>query len=82
MTICNVDTSTPGTIKLTTASGKPVVLLYDASAWSIKVEKPSTDGPEYSSFATKWAGHSINRIVVTAISPRSKAKIAYTIKAA
>ena len=81
MTICDVDTNEPGRIKLTTTSSNVVNISY-ASGWNVTVESPSTEGPEYSSFATKWSGRKIKRIVLTANKPATKGTLQYSIKKA
>jgi hypothetical protein len=81
MTICDVDTSGPGRIRLTTPSGKAVNISYDAGLWSATTDTPSTDGPEYSSFTTKWGGRPIKRIVLAARKPSARNTIRYSIAA-
>lgn len=80
MTVCDVDFSEPGKVKLKTPLGKIVGLNYDAEKWSVSIEKPSTDGAEYSSFKTKWDGREIKRIVLTAANPKAKNTINYSIR--
>jgi glycine cleavage system protein P-like pyridoxal-binding family len=80
MTVCDVDTSEAGKVKLNTLSGKTAILNYDAKLWTISVEKPSTDGAEYSSFKTKWDGKEIKRIVLTAKTPNTKGIFNYSIR--
>ncbi len=80
MTICDVDMSTPGRLKLTTPTGRVVTITYPPGGWTASVEKPSTQGPEYSSFATKWA-RPVSRIVLTASEPKPKDILRYSMKA-
>jgi len=80
MTICDVDTSEPGRINLTTQTGKVVYINYDRSLWTVTIDKPSTEGPEYSSFATKWGGRQIKRIILTANSPVARNTLHYSLK--
>ena len=82
MTVCNVDISAAGTIKLTTPKGKVVSLTYDPAVWAIAVEKPSTEGAEYSSFTTKWDNHPIERIVLTAKVLQAKNSLHYAVNVA
>lgn len=80
MTVCDVDLSEIGKIKLKTPSGKIAVLNYDTKMWTVSIEKPSTDGAEYSSFKTKWDGHEIKRIILTATNPKAINTINYSIR--
>ena len=66
MTVCDVDMSEAGKIKLNTPSGKTASLGYDAKLWTVSIEQPSVEGAEYSSFASKWDGRIIKRIVLSA----------------
>lgn len=79
MTVCDVDFSERGKIKLITPAKQIAVLNYEAKQWAVSTEKPSTEGPEYSSFATKWNGKLITRIVLTAINPKVSDKFNYSI---
>ncbi|WP_033402609.1 heparinase II/III domain-containing protein [Dyadobacter beijingensis] len=79
MTVCQVDTGTPGKIILTTAGKKTVSLTYDPKAWTVATELPSTEGMEYSSFKTKWDGSPVTRIVLTAKTLKPKSKHSFII---
>lgn len=79
MTACNVDISLPGKLTFTAPKGKVVTLSYDPNAWSAATDRPSTEGPEYSSFSSKWDNHPITRIVLTAEAPRSSGQFSYRI---
>jgi len=81
MTICDVDTSEPGRLRLTTPSGKVVNISYEPTSWSITTETPSTEGPEYGSFVTKWGGRQIKRIILMANKPSARNTIRYSITA-
>jgi hypothetical protein len=65
MTLCTIDSSTPGKLNLTTITGDKHVMTYDAKKWTMAVDLPSTDGPEYKSFKTKWANRPVQRIIFT-----------------
>lgn len=80
MTVCDVDLTEAGKIKLKTPSGKIAVLNYDAKIWTVSIDKPSTDGAEYSSFKTKWDGREIKRIILTAANPKTKDLLNYSIR--
>jgi len=80
ITVCDVDTSEAGRLKLTTRAGKLVYVNYDLGSWTVSVDKPSTEGPEYSSFATKWGGRQIKRVILTANKPGARNTLRYTIK--
>lgn len=65
MTICDIDTSKAGNIRLAGSHGAEVLIQYDPGMWSVTTEFPSNDGMEYSSFKTKWGGRQVKRIVLT-----------------
>ena len=65
MTICDIDISTPGKIKLKGNSTAQLLLHYDPSQWTVNLDEPSTEGMEYSSFKTKWGGKKVRRIIFT-----------------
>jgi hypothetical protein len=81
MTVCDVDLTEPGRIKLTTPKGKIVTLAYDQNAWTVTIDKPSTDGPEYSSFTSKWNNRPIQRILLTNKDLKAQGSLRYTISA-
>jgi len=78
MTVCDVDLSEAGKINLTTPSKKKIVLTYGAG-WTATLEKPSMEGAEYSSFQAKWDNRPIQRIVLTATKPATKARLDYLV---
>lgn len=80
MTICEIDTSVPGRVVLTTPTRKAYVLRYDPKQWSVATEFPSTEGMEYSSFKTKWDGHQVQRILLTGKSLKDKNQFTFTIE--
>lgn len=80
MTVCDVDLTEPGIIKLTSSTGKIVTLIYDQNLWAVSVDKPSMEGPEYSSFTSKWNNRAIRRILLTGRTPKAKDSIRYTIR--
>ena len=63
MTVCQVDISEAGKIKLTTPSNQQYIIHYTPGIWSVGIEQPSTEGAEYSSFKTKWNNLPVQRIV-------------------
>ena len=79
MTVCDVDITEPGKIKLTTPTGKIIVLTYDKADWTATIDKPSTEGPEYSSFTSKWDNHPIKRVLLTNKNPKSKNILKYSV---
>ena len=78
MTICDIDNNQQGKIKLTGAKNTQLLLNYDPSVWTVTTEQPSTEGMEYSSFKTKWAGRKVMRIILTHKSLESKGKYGFT----
>lgn len=80
MTVCDVDIAEAGKIRLTTPKGKTITVAYDQSIWTAAIEKPSTEGPEYSSFTSKWDNHPIKRIVLTSKSLKSKNTLQYSVR--
>lgn len=78
MTVCDVDLSEAGKIKLTTAGGQKLTLEYGAG-WTAAIELPSTEGPDYGSIKSKWNDRPVRRIVLTAVDPQAKGNLRYTI---
>ncbi|MCE7059491.1 heparinase II/III family protein [Dyadobacter sp. CY343] len=74
MTVCDVDTSEPGKVKLKGAADTNLTLSYDPKAWTVSTEKPSTDGMEYESFKTKWDSRPVTRIVLASKQLKQKGK--------
>jgi len=81
MTVCDVDVSQPGIIKLSTSTGKMVVLTYDQNLWTVSTDRPSTEGPEYSSFTSKWNNRPIQRIILTGRNLKEQNLLRFTITA-
>lgn len=79
MTVCDIDTAEPGNIKLTTPSGKKIILTYNSNDWTVTIDKPSMEGAEYSSFKSKWDKREIKRIVLTGKNLKNKNLAKYTI---
>ena len=79
MTIADVDTSTPGQVKLTTPDKQSFVLKYDPKKWSASSDFPSTEGMEYKSFKTKWGGSQVQRILLTNKDLSQKGKHSFVI---
>ena len=78
MTICDIDLSKPGKIKLKGSDNTGLLLTYDPSIWTVTTEEPSTEGMEYSSFKTKWAGKKVMRIVLSNKTENIKGKSNFT----
>jgi hypothetical protein len=72
MTICDVDLSKKGEVVLKGNAGVALTMKYDASAWTISTELPSTEGMEYRSFKKKWGGNKITRIILTSNTSNQK----------
>jgi Heparinase II/III-like protein len=79
MTVCDVDVKQAGQIKLIAPTKKIITLNYNATDWAVTIDKPSTEGAEYSSFTTKWDNHPIQRIILTSKNLKSKNLLQYTI---
>ncbi len=78
MTVCDIDLSKPGKIKLKGADKTELLISYDTNSWTVTTEEPSTEGMEYSSFKTKWMGKKIMRIVLTNKTGNVKGKSKFT----
>ncbi|HEX3101045.1 MAG TPA: heparinase II/III family protein, partial [Pyrinomonadaceae bacterium] len=79
MTVCNVDITEAGKIKLTTPKEKAMILTYDQNSWTVAIESPSMEGAEYSSFTSKWDNHPIKRIVLTSKELKAKNTLQYSV---
>ncbi|RDB05758.1 heparinase II/III domain-containing protein [Runella aurantiaca] len=79
MTVCDIDTATPGKVVFKTWKNQTVTLQYDPKLWSISTDLPSTDGMEYVSFKTKWDNHPVQRIILTNKPLAQKGKYGFTI---
>ena len=79
MTICDVDTSAPGKIVLTSPNGKTLSLNYNAKNWTVSTDLPSTEGMEYNSFKTKWNSRPVRRIILTSKTLTEKGKHVFTV---
>ena len=80
ITLCQIDLSKSGIIGLTTIQGDSHSIKYDPKKWTVSVDLPSTDGPEYKSFKTKWANRPVQRIVLQATEPLLKGKNLFIIQ--
>lgn len=69
MTICKVDLSQNGVIKLSGYENTELSIKYDSKLWTASTELPSTEGMEYESFNKKWDGSTVTRIVLTHKNP-------------
>jgi len=65
MTICDIDISQAGKIKLSGINNTGLIIHYNPAMWLVSIEEPSTEGMEYSSFKTKWNSRKVMRIVLT-----------------
>jgi len=79
MTVCDVDTATPGKIVLTTPKNQKVLVLYNAKTWTVSTDLPSTDGMEYKSFKTKWDNRPVRRIILSSKNLVQKGKNIFTV---
>ncbi|WP_259015808.1 heparinase II/III-family protein [Emticicia fluvialis] len=79
MTICDIDTGTPGKIVLTTPKGKQLSVNYAAKNWAVSTDLPSTEGMEYNSFKTKWDSRPVRRIILTSKTLSDKGKNVFTV---
>jgi hypothetical protein len=80
MTLCQIDLSKPGLVQLVTSTGDPHFIKYDAKKWTVSVDLPSTEGPEYKSFKTKWANRPVQRILFQATDSNLKGKNLFVIQ--
>jgi hypothetical protein len=80
MTVCTVKIDVPGSIQLTSFTGKQYSINYDSKNWSVSVEQPSMEGAEYSNLKTKWDGHVIQRIILSSKNHEKKGKSVFIIK--
>jgi hypothetical protein len=80
MTLCTIDTSTPGKLGLKTSTGDAHEIQYDAKKWTVAIDLPSTEGPEYRSFKTKWANRPVQRIIFTSKDSATKGNYQFIIK--
>ena len=80
MTLCTIDTSTPGKLGLKTSTGDAHEIQYDAKKWTVAIDLPSTEGPEYRSFKTKWANRPVQRIIFTSKDSAAKGNYQFIIK--
>lgn len=79
MTICEINTATPGRIILTTPMKQSVSINYDPKSWTVSTDLPSTEGMEYKSFKTKWDNHPVRRIILSNKNLSQKGKNAFTV---
>ena len=80
MTLCAIDTNTPGKLGLKTSTGDAHEIQYDAKKWTVAIDLPSTEGPEYRSFKTKWANRPVQRIIFTSKDSGLKGNYQFLIK--
>ena len=80
MTLCTIDTSIPGKLGLKTSTGDAHEIQYDAKKWTVAIDLPSTEGPEYRSFKTKWANRPVQRIIFTSKDSSTKGAYQFVIK--
>jgi hypothetical protein len=80
ITLCTIDTSMPGKLALKTSTGDAHEIQYDAKKWTVAIDLPSTEGPEYRSFKTKWANRPVQRIIFTSKDLVSKGNYQFIIK--
>jgi hypothetical protein len=80
MTLCQIDLAKPGIISLKTTTGDIHSIKYDAKKWTVSVDLPSTDGPEYKSFKTKWSNRPVQRILFESAELPQKGKNLFIIQ--
>jgi hypothetical protein len=80
MTLCTIDTGTPGKLGLKTSTGDAHEIQYDPKKWTVAIDLPSTEGPEYRSFKTKWANRPVQRIIFTSNDSGIKGNYQFIIK--
>jgi hypothetical protein len=80
ITLCTIDTSMPGKLGLKTSTGDAHEIQYDAKKWTVAIDLPSTEGPEYRSFKTKWANRPVQRIIFTSKDSGNKGNYQFVIK--
>ncbi len=80
ITLCTIDTSMPGKLGLKTFTGDAHEIQYDAKKWTVAIDLPSTEGPEYRSFKTKWANRPVQRIIFTSKDSGNKGNYQFVIK--
>jgi hypothetical protein len=80
MTLCQIDLAKPGIISLKTTTGDTHSIKYDAKKWTVSVDLPSTEGPEYKSFKTKWSNRPVQRILFESADLTQKGKNLFIIQ--
>jgi hypothetical protein len=80
MTLCQIDLSKPGMVLLQTSTGDQHSIKYDSKKWTVSIDLPSTEGPEYKSFKTKWANRPVQRILFQATDTNLKGKNSFIIQ--
>ena len=80
ITLCNIDLSKQGIVNLITNQGDSHTIKYDPKKWTVSIDLPSTDGPEYKSFKTKWNNRPVQRILFKAIDKSLKGKNQFIIQ--
>jgi hypothetical protein len=70
----------PGKLGLKTSTGDAHEIQYDAKKWTVAIDLPSTEGPEYRSFKTKWANRPVQRIIFTSKDSGNKGNYQFVIK--
>lgn len=80
MTVCKVEINKPGVVQLYTSTGDSHVIKYDPKKWTVSIDLPSTEGPEYKSFKTKWANGPVQRILFKSKDSQLKGKNHFVIQ--
>ncbi|MBW4891333.1 heparinase II/III-family protein [Mucilaginibacter sp. HMF5004] len=65
MSVCDVDTATPGRIAFNLPDNSKVYLDYDAAMWSVSKEKMELVSPEDQGLKHSWDGKTIWRVLLT-----------------
>ncbi|MGL4630813.1 MAG: heparinase II/III domain-containing protein [Leadbetterella sp.] len=80
LTVCKVDTSQAGKIIFSTPKGLSYQFVYDKKAWTVSLDYPSMEGPDFGSFAWKWDHQKIVRIHLIHKNPKPKGSYTFTFK--
>ncbi|RRA97989.1 heparinase II/III domain-containing protein [Larkinella rosea] len=80
MTVCPVDLSQPGKISFTVSGTKPVILEYDASAWTVKKEQMPGDAPDEKRIVDNWSRRPIWRVLLVNKSHKKTGTFKYIIR--
>jgi len=80
ITVAEVDLSVPGQVRFTAEKYVRVTLAYDPAAWTVSIDQPSHEGPDYGSFERKWDGRRVQRVLLTHRQPGRAGQLRYQIQ--